>query len=91
MITRLRVSPNRLKVKNRFYFSVDTSNVLKLPVFRMPETNALDINLLVSTILDHGSRLTASLQTKHSFPFILKDKVLEYLKLILRHQPVNIT
>ena len=90
MITWLRVRPNCLKVKNCFYFSVDTSNVLKLLAFRMPETHSFDINLLISTVLNHGSQLTASLQAKNSLPFILKDKVFEDFKLILRHQPVNI-
>lgn len=57
----------------------------------MPETYALDINLFVSTILNHGSHLTTSLQTENSLPIILKDKVFEDFKLILRHQPVNIS
>ncbi len=90
MITRLRVRPNCLKVKNCLYFSINTSNVLKLLAFRMPETYTLDINLFVSTILNHGSHLTTSLQAENSLSTILKDKVFEHFKLILHHQPVNI-
>lgn len=91
MIAWLRVRPNCLEVKNRFYFSINTGNVLKLLVLWMPETHALDINLFVSTILNHGSHLTTSLQTENSLSTILKDKVFEDFKLILRHQTVNIS